>query len=201
MKYIKIKGMLDFISALILIIILFIPMLIIAIIILIDTKSWFIYKQKRIGKDGKEFSIYKYKTMKLNKEKKLEVTRSGKFLRKTGLDELPQLINIIKGEMSFIGPRPWIKEYFINFNSEQKKRQLVLPGITGLAQVEGNSNTILKKINLDIQYVDNISCTMDISILIKTIYMILTMKKYDSNENLIKLEIEQLKNNNGAING
>ena len=151
--YIKIKKIMDFILATILIIILAIPMMVIAICIKIEDKGPVIYKSKRMGKDLKEFNFYKFRSMKTERKElksnlshKEMVTKVGKFIRRTSLDELPQLFNIIKGEMGFIGPRPWIPEYYVWFTDEQKERTKVLPGISGLAQVKGrNGINIFKK--------------------------------------------------------
>ena len=125
----------DIIVSLIALIILAIPMGIIALLIKLEDGEPAIYKQVRIGKNLKPFYILKFRTMKTErKELKSDlthdqmVTKVGKILRSTSIDELPQLINIFKGDMSFIGPRPWIPEYYENFNEYQKKRNLVKPG-------------------------------------------------------------------------
>ena len=170
--FLFVKRAFDIIVSLIALIILAIPMLVIAICIKIEDGSPAIFKQVRMGKNLKPFNIYKFRTMKtqreeLNSELSHEemVTKVGKVLRATSIDELPQLINILKGEMSFIGPRPWIVEYYEWFTDEQKKRSDVRPGITGLAAVKGrNGINIFKKINYDIEYVDNMSLWFDIKI-------------------------------------
>lgn len=152
--YIKVKRILGFVASIVIMLLFAIPMFVIAICIKLDSKGPIIYKQKRIGKNGKLFNIYKFRTMYTKEERNRKhltheqmVTRVGKFLRKTSLDELPQLINVLKGEMSFIGPRPWVKEYYIYFTDKQKQRCNVLPGITGLAQIKGrNGINIFKKI-------------------------------------------------------
>ena len=125
--YIKVKRILGFVASIVIMLLFAIPMFVIAICIKLDSKGPIIYKQKRIGKNGKLFNIYKFRTMYTKEERNRKdltheqmVTRVGKFLRKTSLDELPQLINVLKGEMSFIGPRPWVKEYYIYFTDKQK---------------------------------------------------------------------------------
>ena len=199
--YIKIKRILDFILAIILLIILSIPMLIIAICIKVEDGGPIIYKSKRMGKDLKEFEFYKFRSMKTTR-KELDsnltheemITKIGKFIRKTSLDELPQLFNIIKGEMSFIGPRPWIPEYYVWFTDEQKRRVSVLPGISGLAQVKGrNGINIFKKIDYDLEYVDNISFLQDIKLFLDTIITVFSKDNAEITENGIKNEIRELK--------
>jgi lipopolysaccharide/colanic/teichoic acid biosynthesis glycosyltransferase len=126
-----------------------------------------------------------------------KITKVGKFIRKTSLDELPQLFNILKGEMSFIGPRPWIVEYYNNFNAYQKRRVEVLPGITGLAQATGRNNlNIFEKINYDIEYVDNFSFKMDLKVVFKTIKTVLSKEGAELSKYGIKEEIEDLKHQN-----
>jgi len=200
--YLIIKRMLDLIIAMILIIIFAIPLILVSIAIKIEGDGPIIYKSKRIGKGKKEFYIYKFRTMITNR-KELEsgltheqmTTKVGKFLRKTSLDELPQLFNIVKGEMSFIGPRPWIPEYYEWFTDEQQKRADVLPGISGLAQVNGrNGINIFKKIEYDLEYIKNISFVYDIKIFINSILAVFKKTNAEISEMGIKDEINQLKN-------
>lgn len=189
--YKYIKKFLDFIFALLFIVILLIPMIIISILILIFDRQNFIFKQDRTGLNGKVFKILKFRTMKNKK-----VTKLGKVLRKLSLDELPQFFNILKGDMSFIGPRPWMVEYYENMNKKQRRRVSVLPGLTGLAQVSGRNNIdIFKKIDYDLEYVDNFSFKQDISILFKTIY-VLFKKNIDISDEGIDREIKDLKKQN-----
>lgn len=148
-----IKRVCDLILALLLLVLAFIPMIIVAICIKIEDGGPIIYKSKRVGKNCKVFNVYKFRSMKVDRQElhsnlshEQMVTKVGKVIRKTSLDELPQLINILKGEMSFIGPRPWIPEYYEWFTDEQKRRSNVLPGISGLAQVKGrNVSAYLRK--------------------------------------------------------
>ncbi len=181
-KYIK--RLFDIILSLIFIIILSPLFLIISLLIKLEDKKEIFYKQKRTGKYGKEFNILKFRTM--NNKK---ITKIGKFLRNSSMDELPQFINVLKGDMSIVGPRPWIVDYYKKFNKKQKKRNSVRPGIIGLAQVNGRNNiTIFEKINYDLKYVENVSFTMDLKILFKSISVIFIkddikdMDKYISNE-------------------
>ena len=120
-------------------------MLIIAIAIKLDSEGPVIFKQERTGKDGKIFKVWKFRTMAASNNvrdfsKADQHTKVGTFLRKTSLDELPQFFTILMGHMSFIGPRPWIPEYFENMNEEQRHRVDVTPGLTGLAQAKGRNN-------------------------------------------------------------
>ena len=181
-KYIK--RILDFILSLLATIVLSPLFLVIAIIIKIDSRGPTFFSQERLGKDGKVFKIIKFRTMIPNAEKigdglkvKTEsdnrITRIGKILRKTSLDELPQLINVIKGEMSIVGPRPPVTYHphkYEEYREEQKIRFKVRPGITGLAQVRvRNSASWDERIKIHIEYVDKISFTMDIKIVLKTV--------------------------------
>lgn len=199
--YIKIKRILDLILAIVLVIIFTLPMLIVAICIKLEDKGPIIYKSKRMGKNLKEFNTYKFRSMttkreelKSNMSHEEMVTKVGKFIRKTSLDELPQLFNIIKGEMSFIGPRPWIPEYYVWFTDEQKRRTDVLPGISGLAQVKGrNGINIFKKIEYDLEYVNNISLGMDLKCIWMTIITVFKEDNAEISEQGIRKEIEELK--------
>lgn len=199
--YLILKKVFDKILAIILLIIFAIPMLIISIAIKIEDGGTIIYKSKRMGKGLKIFSTYKFRSMKMQR-KELEgkfthdemVTKVGKFIRKTSLDELPQLFNILKGEMSFIGPRPWIPEYYEWFTEEQKRRTEVLPGISGLAQVRGrNGISIFQKLEYDIEYVDNMSLKQDVKIIAKTIKTVFEKKDAEITETGIKEEIKELR--------
>lgn len=199
--YIKFKRGIDFILAIFLLLILCIPMIIVAICIKMEDGDSIIYKSKRVGKNLKEFNIYKFRSMK-TKRKELDsnlshdemVTKVGKFIRRTSIDELPQLINILKGEMSFIGPRPWIPEYYEWFTDEQKRRSDVRPGITGLAAVKGrNGINIFKKINYDIEYVDNISLWLDIKIFIWSVIEVFKKTNAEITEMGIKEELNDLR--------
>lgn len=162
------------------------PMFLVALLIKIDSEGPVLFKQKRLGLNHKEFYIYKFRSMIVDAEKSgvysddkdKRLTRIGKILRKTSIDELPQLLNILKGEMSFIGPRPpltyhpWpIEEY----TDEQKRMFEVRPGITGWAQVNGRKNVEWnRRIELNIWYVDNMTLLLDIKIFFLTIFKVFT---------------------------
>ena len=142
-----------------------------------------IFKQKRPGLKNKIFILYKFKSLYDAPKETSEKNRQnivGNFLRKTGLDELPQLINVFKNDMSFVGPRPLLVEYLNNYSEYEKKRHLVKPGITGLAQVYPEPSGVKswkKSIKLDIHYVSNLSFFLDMKIIMKTIELIIFKKK------------------------
>ena len=192
------KRFFDCLFAVLLLILLAPIMLLVALAIKLDSKGPAIFKQIRSGKNNKEFMLYKFRSMTCNndiydKSKEDQLTKVGKFIRKTSLDELPQLFNILKGEMSFIGPRPWIVDYAKYFTEEQMRRLEVLPGITGLAQSSGrNAISILDRINLDIQYVDNMSLFLDIKIIFKTIIGIIKKEGFSSTKSAIHDELKLL---------
>lgn len=150
-----------------------------------------LFSQRRIGFKGKEFTIFKFRTMNNRRDAKGELlpdnqrlTPFGRFLRKTSLDELPQLFNILKGEMSFVGPRPLLCEYWPIYSDEQRRRHDVLPGITGWAQVNGR-NTIswIQKFKYDIYYVDHASFGFDLKILWLTFLKVLKREGVNQSAN------------------
>lgn len=183
-----IKRFIDFLIAA-LSIIIFSPLLIIlAIIVRVKLGGPVIFKQERPGLNGKVFKLYKFRTMTDAKDEngnllddEYRLTSFGKKLRSTSLDELPELYNILKGDMSIVGPRPLLVKYLPLYNDEQKRRHDVRPGLTGLAQVSGrNAITWTEKFNKDIEYVDNVSLGLDISIFFKTIYCVLKKEGINS---------------------
>ena len=196
-----IKRFLDFIIAILGLIISSPVLLITAILIKLDSKGRVLFVQERTGKGGKKFKIYKFRTMKEEMEKDgrilthdERITKLGNTIRKLSIDELPQLLNILKGDMSFIGPRPWIPEYYENFTEEQKQRVNVLPGITGLAQANGrNAITIFDKINLDIEYTKKVTFLTDVKIIIDTIKTVFTKHGAEIKQEGMFDEIAQLK--------
>lgn len=175
-------------------------MLIIAIAIKLDCKGPVIFKQERTGKYGKLFKVWKFRTMAANNDvrdfsKGDQHTKVGTFLRKTSLDELPQLFTIFIGKMSFIGPRPWITDYFDSMNETQRHRVDVTPGLSGLAQAKGRNNiTIFEKINYDLEYIDNYGLIEDIKVVFLTIKTVLTKEGADAGKGTIQNELEDLKN-------
>ena len=197
--YQYVKRVLDLIMAIILMIIFLIPMAIIGVLIKLDSKGPVFFKQERTGKNGKIFLLYKFRSMAVDNDvhdfsKGDQHTKIGSVLRKLSLDELPQLINIIRGEMSFIGPRPWIPDYYENMNEHQRHRNDVTPGITGLAQAMGRNNiSIISKINYDLEYVHNFSLRQDIKVFFLTIKTVLSKEGADAGKNTIQAELETLK--------
>lgn len=171
------KRLFDIISSLIAIIITIIPMIIIAIIIRLTMGSPIIFKQQRPGLQGKPFYVYKFRTMTDERNANGELLpdeerlpKIGKVIRKLSLDELPQLFNVLKGDLSLVGPRPLLMEYLPLYNEEQARRHEVRPGITGWAQVNGrNAISWEERFKLDVWYVDNRSLWLDIKILFLTV--------------------------------
>lgn len=180
-KYIIIKNVLDFILSLLALIVLFPFFCIFAIIIKLESKGPVFFKQKRIGKDKKNFYIYKFRTMRTDTPKDMPthmlknadsyITKSGKIFRKTSIDELPQIINILKGQMSIIGPRPalWNQEDLIE-ERDKYNANSIRPGLTGWAQVNGRDELEIPiKAKFDGEYVEKMSFLFDIKIFFKTI--------------------------------
>ncbi len=176
-----IKRFLDFILSLMALIILSPILLIIYILVRIKLGKPAIFKQERPGKNEKIFTLYKFRTMTDEKDKdgnllpdEKRLTKFGNVLRSTSLDELPELVNILKGDMSIVGPRPLLVEYLPLYNEEQKRRHNVRPGLTGLAQVSGRNNLSWEeKFKDDVYYVDHISLWEDIKIILKTVGKVL----------------------------
>lgn len=194
-KYIK--RMLDFILSLIALIVLSPLMLIIGLLVRIKLGKPIIFKQKRPGKNEKIFTLYKFRTMTDEKDQNgnllpdvKRLTKFGKTLRSTSLDELPELWNILKGEMAIVGPRPLLVEYLPLYNEKQKHRHDVRPGLTGLAQISGR-NTIdwEEKFEEDIEYIQNVNFVTDCKIVFKTVSKVLKKEgisryKYRNNEKI-----------------
>lgn len=177
------KSILDFLLAIILLLVLFPLLLLITIlIILIDGKPIF-FIQNRPGYKNKIFKLIKFRTMKnsIFKNDVQRITKLGKFLRNSSLDELPELINVLKGEMSLVGPRPLLEEYLNYYSKDQIKRHDCLPGITGLAQINGrNKLSWNKKFEYDLEYLNNINFINDMKIIIKSILIIFQFKNINS---------------------
>lgn len=182
------KRFFDIVFSVLGLIVAAIPMLFIAVLIKIDSKGPVLFKQERIGKNGKVFKMLKFRSMCVGAEKQeggvycvkgdVRVTKIGKILRATSLDEIPQLWNILKGDMSLIGPRPVLTYHpwtFDKYTEEQKRMFEVRPGITGWAQVNGRKIVEWnKRINLSVYYVEHLSLWLDIKILFKTVINVFT---------------------------
>ena len=170
------KRLFDFVLSLIAIIILSTVMLITAILVRVKLGSPILFRQERPGKDEKIFAMYKFRTMTDEKDAEgnllpdeVRLTKFGKLLRSTSLDELPELFNILKGDMSIIGPRPLLVEYLPRYNEEQKHRHDVRPGLSGVAQVNGrNAITWEQKFEDDVKYIDELTFISDMKIILKT---------------------------------
>jgi exopolysaccharide biosynthesis polyprenyl glycosylphosphotransferase len=183
-----IKRLIDFWGSLFGLMLLSPLFLVVAVAIKLDSPGPVFFRQERSGKDGRVFNIFKFRTMVVNAEKMgagvfvekedSRITRVGKLLRDTSLDELPQLINVLRGEMSLVGPRPTLPYQVERYDERQKRRLLVRPGITGWAQVRGrNSLTWPEKIDLDLWYIENQSLWLDLKILWQTIFAVLNKQE------------------------
>lgn len=184
-----IKRILDFLLALVMLVLLSLLLLVVYIWLTIANKgAGALFTQERPGKDERIFKLYKFKSMTDERDAEgnllpdaQRLTKVGQFIRKTSLDELPQLWNVLKGDMSFIGPRPLLVQYLPLYNEEQRRRHNVRPGITGWAQVNGR-NTISweQKFKLDIYYVDHLSLWLDIKIIWLTIKKVVVREGINS---------------------
>ncbi|EIA19816.1 sugar transferase [Listeria fleischmannii] len=187
-SYLRIKALIDCLMAVILLLIVMIPFSILTLFLACYYRGNPFYVCERAGLLGKPFKQYKFKSMfdstagELDSDKN-RVSPVGKFLREWSIDEIPQLINIIKGDISFIGPRPLTCDYIAFYNKNEKRRLEVKPGLTGLAQVNGR-NTIswAEKFKFDVAYVDQFSLQLDMKILIRTIRVVLSREGVDQNE-------------------
>lgn len=186
-----IKRDLDILFALLLIIVTSPILILSALLIKYETKGPVFFRQDRVGKNYQEFKIYKFRTMRIETvmngqllTDSQRITRMGAYLRKTSIDELPQLFNILMGEMSFIGPRPLLPQYLELYDEDQLRRHEVMSGISGWAQVNGR-NTISweDKFKFDVYYVNHVCLKLDIKILFFTIYKVFGRKNIDYSVN------------------
>ena len=196
-----VKRCLDFLLSLAALIILSPVLLLVAILVRCKLGSPILFKQERPGLHEKIFCMYKFRTMTDAKDAdgnllpdEVRLTKFGKLLRSTSLDELPELFNILKGDMAIVGPRPLLVQYLPRYNERQRRRHDVRPGLTGLAQVNGrNSISWPEKFEWDVRYVENVSFLMDLRIIAKTVKVVLkrdgissetsaTMEEFRGNE-------------------
>ena len=183
------KRPLDFVAALLALVFLFPVYLILAVLVRVKLGKPVLFTQERPGKDGEIFKLYKFRTMTNERDKngellsdEVRLTGFGKKLRSTSLDELPELFNILKGDMSLVGPRPLLVEYLPKYNERQARRHEVLPGLTGLAQVNGrNAISWEEKFELDVEYVDRVSFFRDLGILLMTVGAVFKREGINSN--------------------
>ena len=183
--YKAVKRVFDTVLAALGLVILFLPLLVVGLLIRMDSKGKALFKQRRTGLNGKEFYVYKFRTMKTTdvpfdidnpviEDSNAELTRIGRGLRKLKIDEFPQLINVVRGEMSLIGPRPFLPVYLAQYEEWEKERLAVRPGMTGLAQVKGNGYlTSEERSYYDVYYARHLSMFSDIAILFKTVGVLL----------------------------
>ena len=175
-----VKRIFDFTASLCGLILLSPIFIVVALLIRLNLGSPIFFTQDRVGKNNKVFKMIKFRSMKDGVDKdgnllpdEMRLTKFGKMLRSTSLDELPELINVLKGDMSLIGPRPLLVDYLPLYNENQIRRHDVLPGLTGWAQINGRNNLSWnEKFNLDVWYVENRSLTLDIKIFFLTIYKV-----------------------------
>ncbi|OPL08175.1 MAG: sugar transferase [delta proteobacterium ML8_F1] len=186
------KRPMDFILSLMAIIVLSPALIIVAILVRFKLGSPVLFKQKRPGLNEKIFTMYKFRTMTDEKDENgellpnhMRLTKFGKILRATSLDELPELFNILKGDMSIIGPRPLLIEYLSLYNDKQKHRHDVRPGLSGLAQVNGrNAISWEEKFNYDVDYVENISFLLDLKLIVRTFLKVFKREGVNKSENV-----------------
>ncbi len=196
MIYKYIKRILDIISSLLAIIILSPLLAVTAVLVKTKLGSPVLFKQERPGKDEKIFTLMKFRTMTDERDEngellpdEVRLTKFGKFLRSTSIDELPELFNILKGDMSVIGPRPLLVEYIPRYNGHQHRRHEVRPGLSGWAQVNGRNTVSWEdKFDMDVYYVDNYSFAMDVKILFMTVLNVLK-KEGISSETSATMEV------------
>jgi undecaprenyl phosphate N,N'-diacetylbacillosamine 1-phosphate transferase len=206
-----VKRPMDLLLALIALIVLSPLFLIVAMLVRVRLGSPVIFRQERPGQNERIFTIYKFRTMTAQKDEDGELlpdaerlTKFGAWLRSTSVDELPELLNIIRGDMSLVGPRPLLIEYLPLYNAHQKRRHEVKPGLSGIAQINGrNAIEWEDKFDYDVQYVDNVSFTGDWKIILRTIQTVIK-KDGISSENAVTMEafsgsdkLRKMGNNNG----
>jgi lipopolysaccharide/colanic/teichoic acid biosynthesis glycosyltransferase len=202
------KRVIDFIASLILIILLSPLLILVVIVLFIANQGKPFFFQQRPGKNDKTFTIMKLKTMNDKKDSEgnllpdaRRLTKIGVFIRKTSIDEIPQLINVIKGDMSLIGPRPLVTKYLPFYTDKERLRHTVRPGITGLAQVNGR-NTLKwdERLALDVDYVENLSFKQDLKILYNTVLKVIVSENIITNPKSIMKDLdEERKNRNTTI--
>lgn len=200
--YTRIKRVIDLLFSIILLFAASPIMLCAAIAIRLESQGPVFFKQERPGKDGVIFTIYKFRTMRLEKEidgKPLSdmerMTHVGTVLRKLSVDELPQLFNILKGNMSFIGPRPLLVQYLEHYTPEQMRRHDVTPGISGLAQINGRNGVDWKtRFEYDVWYVENISFGIDFRIFMGTLVIVFARRGVNQSKNQTMEEFGMVKN-------
>ena len=197
--YSVLKRVMDLFFATVLLVTLAPLFVLVSIMIKLDSPGPVLFKQERVGKNGKVFKILKFRSMTADNDMRDhscadKYTKVGKFIRRTSIDELPQLFNVLAGQMSFVGPRPWVMDYWNNMNAEERERSRVLPGITGLAQVKGrNGISIFKKIEWDLTYVRNYSLWQDFKVILLTIFTVFSGSGVDAGKEGMRDDIKDLR--------
>ena len=183
------KRFFDFVVVTILLVIFSLPLVLIAFALKLESRGPAIFRQERAGRDGKVFTLYKLRSMRISKEQgdifheEQNVTGVGKFIRRWRIDEIPQFINVLKGDMSIVGPRPTLPYQAERYNQEQRRRLSVRPGLTGWSQIHGDSAISWPdRIDLDSWYVDNWSLWLDLKIMLATPIALLRIRKINAEE-------------------
>jgi len=193
--YKRLKRAIDILMSALFILVLSPVFLIIPLFILLTMGAPVLFKQQRIGLDNREFEIYKFRTMRSKSQKyssdSQRITKFGRFLRISRIDEFPQLFNILKGEMSFIGPRPLLPDYLPHYTSVELRRHQVRPGLSGLSQVSGSYPAWEEQFSNDVAYVDQLSLKLDVIILFKTATKIATPTKKLISGNAERIRFDQ----------
>ena len=203
------KSIFDFLSAIIGLIIISPFFLIIALLVRLNLGKPVFFRQIRPGRDGKPFIIIKFRTMTESRNEhgrlladRYRLNRFGRFLRISSMDELPELWNVLKGDMSIVGPRPLLMQYLDRYTPEQAKRHEVRPGLTGLAQVNGRNVVLFsKRLELDLLYVKKLSLSLDIKILYSTIKMVINRNGVIPDQDVHEVDDIGLYNDNVGIEG
>ena len=196
--YKVVKRVLDILFAVILLVLLLPLMTVVAGLVKIDSPGPVLFRQRRVGRGGKVFEIWKFRSMVVGNDvrdgsRANQCTRVGRVIRRLSIDELPQLFNVLVGQMSFVGPRPWIEEYWENMNERERGRAAVRPGITGLAQVMGrNGLTVFQKIEYDLLYVEKFSLWQDVKVMGRTVVRVMTGKGADAAKEGVLDDIAEL---------
>lgn len=194
-----VKRALDLVLSLSMLVVLTPVFVIVAVAIKIDSPGPVLFRQERVGKNGRVFRICKFRSMVADNDVRDtscedRYTRVGKVIRRTSIDELPQLLNVLLGQMSFIGPRPWIEEYWNNMNARERQRGLVRPGITGLAAAKGrNGLSVFEKIGYDLEYVRDFGFFEDVKVVLLTFKTVAAGEGVDAGKSGIQDDIGALK--------
>lgn len=191
------KRPIDIVCALLALVVFWWLYAIVAILVRVKLGSPVIFKQARPGKNGKIFNLYKFRTMTDERDENgnllpddVRLTKFGKFLRKTSLDELPEAVNILKGDMSVVGPRPLLVEYLPRYNEEQKHRHDVRPGLSGYAQVHGRNTVSWEdKFKMDVYYVNNITFLGDVKIIFDTVVQAFVKREGITSQTSVTMEV------------